>query len=189
MKDLVEGVQHAVNKVIELGIADPERLGICGYSYGGYSTIAVITQTTRFKAAAMGTGQGDLVGHYLEFNPSVASDGSSWTEGGQGLMGGTLWQYPERYRENSPIMYLDRVRTPLLIYHGEQDGAVALSDQIFVGLRRLGREVEYRRYANEPHNMSRRENLIDCWNAVIRWFDTYLKRADRREPSAAVPQP
>jgi dipeptidyl aminopeptidase/acylaminoacyl peptidase len=177
MKDLVDGVRLAVNEVIELGIADSDRLGICGYSYGGYSTIAVITQTTRFKAAIMGAGQGDLVSHYLAFNPDTGSDGVSWAEGGQGLMGGSPWQFPDRYREKSPLTYLDRVRTPLLIVHGEDDGAVKvkLSDQIFVGLRRLGREVEYRRYANEGHSLARRENLADYWNAVVRWFDTYVK--------------
>jgi dipeptidyl aminopeptidase/acylaminoacyl peptidase len=119
----------------------------------------------------------DLVSAYLSFIPVGARDATVWAEGGQGMMGGTLWQYPERYIENSPIMYLDRVRTPLLIIHGEQDDAVVvpLADQVFVGLRRLGREVEYRRYANEGHVVSRRENHIDYWNAVIRWFDTHVK--------------
>jgi dipeptidyl aminopeptidase/acylaminoacyl peptidase len=75
------------------------------------------------------------------------------------------------------VMYLDRVQTPLMIVQGELDEAVPvfLSDQIFVGLRRLGREVEYRRYAGEGHSISHAENLIDYWNAAIRWFGTYVK--------------
>jgi dipeptidyl aminopeptidase/acylaminoacyl peptidase len=67
------------------------------------------------------------------------------------------------------------VRTPLLIAHGEDDSSVELADQVFVGLRRLGREVEYRRYAHEGHVMSGRGNVIDFWNALIRWFDRYVK--------------
>jgi dipeptidyl aminopeptidase/acylaminoacyl peptidase len=95
-------------------------------------------------------------------------------------MGGTPWEVKNRYLENSPIFYLDRVQTPLLILHGNRDGAVpiAQAEEVFVGLRRLGREVEYRKYVGEEHAPEGRENLIDYWNAVLRWFDRYVKNAE-----------
>jgi dipeptidyl aminopeptidase/acylaminoacyl peptidase len=106
-----------------------------------------------------------------------AAFGIGWSETGQGLMGGTPWQYPDRYVENSPITHLDRVRTPLLIVHGADDETVPVwqSDAVFVGLRRLGREVEYRKYAGEGHVISSFENLADLWTSIIGWFDTHLK--------------
>jgi dipeptidyl aminopeptidase/acylaminoacyl peptidase len=177
--DLVAGVTAAVNKAIELGIADPDCLGVSGLSYGGYATIALITQTQRFKAAVMTAGSANLISKYGQLSES--GDGASWFETGQGLMGGSPWQYPRRYIENSPIFDLDRVTTPLLIVHGESDAAF-LAEEVFVGLRRLGREAEYRKYMGEGHiPATGRENVTDYWNAVIRWFDTYLKTAPQPE--------
>ncbi len=174
MEDIVQCIELATNRIIELGIADPERLGIVGFSAGGYSTLAVITLTSRFKAAIMYAGIGDLISKYLSFDPVVQSDGIPWVES---LLESTVWQDPLRFQQNSPIMYLDRVHTPLLIVHGEDDGnvPVALGDQVFVGLRRLNREVEYRRYAGEDHPLLASENRIDYWRSVIRWFDKYVK--------------
>ncbi len=127
----------------------------------------------------MSAGLGNMVDAALQFRPESGTDASFWTEGGQGLMGGTLWEERQRYLENSPVLYLDSVRTPLLVVHGEDDDAfpVQLSDQIFVGLRRLGREVEYRRYPGEGHVIGGAENVIDYWRAAIRWFDRYVKDA------------
>ncbi len=151
MLDLAKTVLPGVSKVIEMGIADPARLGVMGHSYGGYSTLALIVQTNRFKAAVMADGYGDLIGSYGQ----MAKDGSAYgigiQEHAQGLMGGSPWQYRDRYLQNSPIFYLDRLETPLLIVHGGSDTTVApfLGDQIFVGLRRLGKEVEYAKYEGE----------------------------------------
>jgi dipeptidyl aminopeptidase/acylaminoacyl peptidase len=178
MRDLMEGIHVAVNRVIDLGIADPNRLGIIGQSYGGYTTISVVVQTDRFKAAVMCAGLGDLFSYYGNLDASGA-DSSSWAEAGQGLMGGTPWEHRQRYFENSPIFLLDRVTTPVLILHGNKDRAVPITqaNEVFVGLRRLGREVEFREYAGEEHVPEGRENLIDFWNAVLRWFDKYVKNA------------
>jgi dipeptidyl aminopeptidase/acylaminoacyl peptidase len=177
MRDLVQEVLSAVDKVIGLGYADPDRLGIVGFSYGGYSTLAVVSQSSRFKAAVMYAGFSDVAGQYLSLDRSRGVDGVSWAEGGQGLMGGSLWRLPRRYIEKSPIYDLDHVTTPLLLVHGEDDTVVhsSMSDQVFVGLRRLGREVEYRRYAGENHSLVGLEDRVDYWTAVIRWFDRYVK--------------
>lgn len=177
MKDLLQTVMPGVNKAIELGIADPDQLAVMGQSYGSYSTLALITQTTRFKAAVItAVMDADLVGGYLFLNPDGTSGLIGYYEEGQGGMGGTLWQYPDRYIENSPVFSLDKVQTPLLMAHGTKDSfPFSGPDRIFVALRRLGKEVEYRQYENESHVIQRKSNVIDFWNRRLAWFDKYLK--------------
>jgi dipeptidyl aminopeptidase/acylaminoacyl peptidase len=183
MLDLVKTVLPGVNKVVEMGIADPERLGLMGHSYGGYSTMSLLVQTKRFRAAIEADGAGDLVGEYGAMDDGGNAFGISALEGGQGLMGGTPWQERERYIENSPIFYLDRLETPLLIVHGARDTTVApfLGDELFVSLRRLGKEVQYAKYDGEGHSPLawRYGNQVDLSNRMIAWMDRYLKPGDR----------
>lgn len=179
MGDLAKTVLPGVNKAVEMGIADPERLGIIGHSYGGYSALALIAQTQRFKAGVMSAGYGDLVASYGEMADDGTAYGIAFEEGGQGLMGGTPWQFRDRYVENSPIFYLDRITTPLLIVHGGGDRAVDpfLSAEVFVGLRRLRKEVEYAEYRGEDHAELTwsYENQLDYCERMIGWFDLHLK--------------
>jgi dipeptidyl aminopeptidase/acylaminoacyl peptidase len=179
MLDLAKTVMPGVNKVIEMGIADAARLGVMGHSNGGYSTLSLIVQSARFKAALEADGKGDLLGHYGEMDASGAALGISSEEQGQGLMGGTPWQFRDRYIENSPIFYLDRIETPLLIIHGSKDTVIApfLADEVFVGLRRLGKEVEYAKYEGEGHSPVywNYANQMDFCDRMIKWFDRYLK--------------
>jgi dipeptidyl aminopeptidase/acylaminoacyl peptidase len=183
MADLAKTVLPGVNKVIEMGIADPDRVGITGHSYGGYTTLSLLVQTNRFRAAVESAGMADLPAHYGEVAEDGASYGTAVLEGGQGLMGGPPWEFRERYLENSPIFYLDRVVTPLLILHGAKDSVVDafLGGEIFVGLRRLGKTVEFARYGGEDHDMNlwSRANQIDFCNRTLHWFDVYLKGASK----------
>lgn len=180
MLDLAKTVLPGVNAIIEMGIADPDRLGVMGHSYGGYSTLSLIVQTKRFKAALDADGLADLIGAYGAMQESGTAFGTSVAEQGQGLMGGTPWQFLKRYLENSPVFYLDRVETPLLIVHGTDDKTVPpfLGDEVFVGLRRLGKEVEYARYEGEGHSPAywSYANQVDFCNRMIAWFDVHLKR-------------
>jgi dipeptidyl aminopeptidase/acylaminoacyl peptidase len=91
---------------------------------------------------------------------------------------GTPWESRSRYIENSPVFYLDRVETPLLIVHGSLDDAVApfLAEEVFVGLRRLGKEVVYARYEGEGHSIESYANQVDYVNRMIAWFDRHLKK-------------
>ncbi len=178
MVDLAKTILPGVSKVIDMGIADSNRLGVMGHSYGGYTTLSLIVQTTQFKAAVAADGYGDQMGAYGGMDSSGAAFGTSIAEAGQGLLVGTPWQFRERYIENSPIMYLDRVTTPLLLIHGTDDQIVPpfLSDEVFVGLRRLGKEVDYLKYRGEGHSPSAWQyaNQVDFWNRVIAWFDGHL---------------
>lgn len=182
MLDLAKTVLPGIEKIVEMGIADPKRTGLLGQSYGGYSVLSLIVQTTRFRAAVMGDGFGDLIGHYGEMGRDGSAYGTSSAESGQGLMGGEIWKYRDRYIENSPTLYFDRVETPLLVVHGGNDTTVApfLADEVFVTLRRLGKQVVYAKYVGEDHSPDTwsSENQLDLGNRVIDWFNRFLKTED-----------
>lgn len=179
MQEIARTVLPGVNKAIEMGIADPDRLGIIGHSYGGYAVLSVITQAQRFKAAVSWAGSANLVTMYGQMDSDGTSHWINWAESEAGNVGGSLWEVRERYIENSPIFYLDKVKTPLLIVQGSSDriNTPNHSEEIFVGLRRLGREVEYARYEGEDHAFWFYPNRVDYCNRVIRWFDEWLKPA------------
>ena len=107
------------------------------------------------------------------------SYGVGLLEHGLDAMGGTPWEFRQRYIENSPLFYLDRIETPLLIVHGEADTTVpsAQSDEVFVGLRRLGKEVEYAKYEGEGHSPLywSYAHQVDFCGRMIGWFDKFLK--------------
>lgn len=180
MLDLAKTVLPGVDKVIEMGIADPDRLGVMGHSYGGYSALSLIVQTKRFKAAIAADGFGDLISAYCQMAADGSTYGTAIMEGGQGLLGGTPWQFRQRYIDNSPFFFLDQVETPLLIVHGAEDRTVAsfLGDQLFVGLRRLGKEVLYAKYQGEGHSPLdwSYANQLDLTNRMINWFNGHLKK-------------
>jgi dipeptidyl aminopeptidase/acylaminoacyl peptidase len=119
------------------------------------------------------------------------SDGTShwinWAETEAGNIGGSLWVVRERYIENSPVFYLDKVTTPLLIVHGSSDHTSPpnQAEETFVALRRLGKEVEYARYEGEDHGFWFYPNRVDYCNRVIRWFDQWLKPAGADVSSAS----
>lgn len=179
MIDLLKSVIPGIDRTIDIGVADPDRIGVTGHSYGGYSTISLITQSPRFAAAVMSAGLGNLVSGYGQLAPDGTNYLLPWAETGQGRMGGTPWEHRSRYIENSPSFYLDRVRTPLLIVHGSEDTAVApfLAEEIFVGLRRLGQTVTYAIYDGEDHWPGTWSylNQVDVVNRTIQWFDRFLK--------------
>jgi dipeptidyl aminopeptidase/acylaminoacyl peptidase len=181
MLELLKTVLPGVDRAVELGVADQGRIGIMGHSFGGYSALAILVQTQRFSGAIMRGGFGDLRGLYGQLSLDGRSHNLPWVEEGQGSMGGSPWEVRERYLENSPLAYLDRVTTPLLIVHGEEDKTVGpfLADEVFVGLRRLGKRVEYARYAGEGHWEAgwSLPNQLDYLNRVIAWLDRHVKHA------------
>ena len=191
MRDLMKSVMPAIDKVIELGIADPDRLGVTGQSNGGYSTLALVSQTHRFKAAVVNSGFGDLTGFYGAMN---MTDGSGswhpWLEKLGGAMQVPPWENPMRYVENSPIFYLDRIQTPLIIQAGAGDAAIVpFSDQVFVALKRLNKNVTYLRYRSEDHLLERHANKVDYWERVLPFWDKYLKGGARASPESKTPAP
>lgn len=174
-------VLAAVNCLIDLGIADPQRIGLMGHSYGGYCTLALLTQTNRFRAAVCCAAAVNLTSYYGVLAPAGDSAKLGWAETGQGRMGGSLWEKRDAYIENSPLFYLDRVTTPLLIVSGTaRPGEAAQAGEAFSALRRLGKKVEMRLYDGEGHwpGFWSERSVRDLCDSVLRWFDTHLKPAD-----------
>ena len=176
VQDLMDAVMPAIDRVVTLGIADPQRLAVMGHSNGGYSTLALLTRTPRFKAAVMSSGFGNLPAMYGYMTAGGLAPWIPWLERVTGAIGAPPWETPQRYVENSPIFYLDRVRTPLIIQvGGGDDEVVPWSNEVFVGLRRLGREVTYLRYEGEGHTLREVPNQVDYWLRVLAFLDTHVK--------------
>ncbi len=178
MQQVADAILPGVSRLIELGIADPKRLGVMGCSFGGWSTVALLTQSRGVFQAAIAASGGsyDWPDHYGELEP----DGQSiYTSTSEFTIGGTLWERRDAYVENSPLFYLDRVETPLLLTTGGRDIYVGHeSAAVFVGLRRLGREVEYAEYGTGGHcpsSMSRADQA-DYVKRMIRWFNSHLQQ-------------
>ncbi|MGD2124066.1 MAG: prolyl oligopeptidase family serine peptidase, partial [Gemmatimonadota bacterium] len=153
--DLPKGVMAAVDKAIDLGIADPDRLAVAGHSYGGYSTYTLVSYTNRFKAAIAMDGDANLLTSYAKFdadqrywdNAQEQREGATWSEASQGRMGEPPWDGLWRYLRNSPFFYLDRIDTPLMIIQSDMDFVPIIhAEEMFSGLYRLGKTARFVRY-------------------------------------------
>jgi dipeptidyl aminopeptidase/acylaminoacyl peptidase len=174
----VKGVTSAANRLVEMGVADPDKLGVQGTSYGGYATVLLITQTDRFKAAVNVSGKVDMVSFYTD-SPRLGVRNTHAPEKSQDRIGGTLWEYPERYLEHSAVLRADRIKTPLLTISGDQDPNVPASQsrEIYYALRRLGKEVEWVRYVNGAHRPPNSvAEAVDFEQRIVSWYDAHLKK-------------
>jgi dipeptidyl aminopeptidase/acylaminoacyl peptidase len=173
VKCLVPGVQ----KLIDMGVADPKAIGLHGHSWGGYGTAYVVTQTNIFAAAIAGAPVANMTSAYGGIRWESGLARQFQYEQTQSRIGGSLWDYPERYIENSPLFFADRVQTPLLIQHGDDDGAVPWYQAIemYLALRRFGKDAIYLQYRGEPHHLRKYPNKIDYAIRMKEYFDHYLK--------------
>lgn len=161
----------AVDWAIAQGYVDPARLGVLGGSYGGFMTNWVIGHTDRFNAAVTQRCLSDM---YSTFGTD-----DIYFAGSRQTIGGDPWDDPDIYWELSPITYVDRIETPLLIEHQEQDlrCPIGQAQQLFTALKRRGKTVEMMLYPDESHGMSRTgqpKHRIERLNAILDWFDRYL---------------
>jgi dipeptidyl aminopeptidase/acylaminoacyl peptidase len=161
-----------VDSAVEAGIADPERLGVGGASYGGFSTLWTITHTDRFRAAVSMRPVSALHAFY-------GSSDIGWSFGAN-EMGAEPWEDPAVYERLSPMTYLDRITTPLRLIAGTGDlrTPAEQAEQVFVRLRKMGREVDLVVFHAEPHGMvvqGRPWNRVRHMRAVREWFDRHLQ--------------
>src|ERR1051325_3316669 len=180
--ELTKGVLPAVDKLIELGIIDPRRLAVMGQSYGGYSVYGLVTQTNRFQTAVSLAGPSDLVSFYgtlnaqtrYEFDAHENHFQHSVAESGQIRMGGPPWKDWGRYLRNSPIFYVDRVQTPLMIIQGDMDiVAIQQGEEFFTSLFRQGKRARLIRYWGEGHVFESPANIRDAWVQIYSWLDEF----------------
>lgn len=170
MSQLPGHVLPAINRLVDMGIVDPDRIGLIGHSFGGYCVLALLVQTGRFRAAVSDAPWGINMTSMYAWNVG-------WCESGQAQLGGSPWDRRAAYIENSPFFYLDKVRTPLLLICGTADqAATAQCKETFNALRRLGGRVELRLYKDEDHWPAwwSKKSLADVCDRVLAWFDTYL---------------
>jgi dipeptidyl aminopeptidase/acylaminoacyl peptidase len=179
----IKGVTSAANRLIEMGVADADRLGVHGTSYGGYATCLLITQTDRFKAAINISGKVNMVSFYTD-SPRLGVRNTHAPEKSQDRLGATLWEHPERYLEHSAILHADRVKTPLLCITGDLDPNVPASQsrEMYYALRRLGKEAEWVRYANGAHRPPNSvAESIDFEQRILGWYEAKLKEAKKKQ--------
>jgi dipeptidyl aminopeptidase/acylaminoacyl peptidase len=161
-------VMAAVDHVIGLGIADPDRLGVGGWSYGGILTNYVITQTNRFKAAISGASEVNYLANYGHDHYQREWEAEF----------GLPWEHPDRWLRLSPFFNVARITTPTLLMCGQVDWNVPLinSEQLYQALRRLGRETELVIYPDQTHSIRRPSYQKDRYERYIDWYDKYVKR-------------
>jgi dipeptidyl aminopeptidase/acylaminoacyl peptidase len=164
IQDLLTGVDH----VIALGVADPERLGITGWSYGGFLTATALTQTSRFKAAAIGAGMTNLVSY------AMGNDSPDYLPN---HFGGEVWEVANLLLERSPIVHANRITTPTLFLHGEHDLRVPIwqSYELYNALKRRGVPTQMAVYPRTGHVPAEPKLLLDVMERILAWMEKYLK--------------
>jgi dipeptidyl aminopeptidase/acylaminoacyl peptidase len=179
LKCVLPGIQAVVDK----GIVDEKAIGIQGHSWGGYQIAFMITQTNRFKAASAGAPVANMTSAYSGIRWGTGLPRQFQYERTQSRIGGSLWQYRSRFLENSPIFAADRVQTPLLMLHNDQDDAVPWYQGIeyFLALRRLDKEAYLFNYNGELHGLRKRVNQKDYTVRLQQFFDHHLKAAPKPE--------
>jgi len=173
---IVSGTQYLVNTYPYI---DEENMGLQGQSWGGYQTAWLITQTDLYAAAMAGAPVSNMTSAYGGIRWGSGMSRMFQYEHTQSRIGGTLWEKPLLYIENSPLFYAPKVNTPLLMMHNDDDGAVPWYQGIefFVALRRLDKPTWLLTYNGEPHNLrsSSWANRMDLSRRMFGFFNHYLK--------------
>jgi dipeptidyl aminopeptidase/acylaminoacyl peptidase len=147
---------------------DADRIGITGWSYGGYMTMWALTQTQRFKAAVAGAGLSDWLSYY------GTNDIDTWM---LPYFGASVYDDPKAYERSSPMTFIKNVRTPTLLLAGDRDAEVPITQsyEYWHALRRLGVPAEFVVYPDEGHDFFKRQDQLDAMSRVTDWFDTHMK--------------
>jgi dipeptidyl aminopeptidase/acylaminoacyl peptidase len=176
----LNAVVPGVLKLLDEGFVDRDRIGLQGHSWGGYQIAFIVTRSRDlFRAAAAGAPVSNMTSAYGGIRWDTGLVRQFQYERTQSRLGGSLWEVPLRYIENSPLFWTDKIETPLLIMHNDRDGAVPWEQGIefFVALRRLGKPAWLVNYNDEPHWPTSFPNRRD-WNIRMKqFFDHFLKDA------------
>lgn len=173
---IVSGAMHLISTA---SYVDREKIGIQGQSWGGYQVAYLITRTNMFAAAMAGAPVSNMTSAYGGVRWETGLSRMFQYEKTQSRIGGTLWEKPMNYYENSPLFYVPQIETPLLMMHNDNDGAVPWYQgiEMFLALRRLDKPVWMLNYNNEPHNLKEDSwaNRIDLDRRMFQFFNHYLK--------------
>jgi dipeptidyl aminopeptidase/acylaminoacyl peptidase len=176
-------VMPAVQKLIDQGFVDEKRIAIQGHSWGGYQIAYMLTRTNIFRAAEAGAVVTNMFSAYngIRWGPGIPRQFQY--ERTQSRIGGTPWQYPLRFLENSPLFRADQVKTPILTMHNDADDAVPWYQGIefYLSLRRLNKEIYLFNYNGEPHNLRIRANQRHFSARMFEFFEYFLKDTPKPE--------
>ncbi len=167
-----EDIMSGVDKTIDMGIADPERMAVMGWSYGGYMTSFLVTRTGRFKAASMGAGLPNLV------SMVTTTDIPDYLVA---HMGSEIWEDYETYEKHSAIYRIGKVTTPTQVIHGSNDLRVPFTQgqEFYVALKRRGIDTEMVVYPRTPHGPREPKLLMDVSPRIMAWLDKYIDRGQK----------
>ncbi|WP_076412655.1 prolyl oligopeptidase family serine peptidase [Shewanella sp. UCD-KL12] len=173
----VQALTSGVQKLIEMGVADPDAIGIQGHSWGGYQTAFAVTQTHIFKAAVTGAPVSNMTSAYSGIRHGSGLARQFQYETGQSRIGESLFRSPQKYIENSPIFYAERIKTPMMIMFGDKDDAVPWEQgiELYLAMRRAGKDVVFLQYQDEPHHLKKYPNKLDYSIRMMEYFEHYLK--------------
>ena len=163
--------------MMERGFVDPDRIGMQGHSWGGYQSADIVTRSNLFRAVESGAPVSNMTSAYGGIRWGTGMSRMFQYERTQSRIGGSLWEYPLRYIENSPLFMADKIETPLLLLHNDEATAVPWEQgiELFVALRRLNKPAWMLNYNGEPHWVSKYYNQKDFTRRMQQFFDYYLK--------------
>jgi dipeptidyl aminopeptidase/acylaminoacyl peptidase len=175
LNSVLSGVTYLMNQ----GFVDEKRIGLQGHSWGGYQAAYLVTKTDIFKCAEAGAPVVNMFSAYSGIRWESGVMRQFQYEHQQSRIGGSIWEYPMRYFENSPLFSMDKVNTPVLILHNDKDGAVPWYQgiEMYGALRRLNKPTWLLNYNDEPHWPVKLQNRLDFQTRMQQFFDYYLKDA------------
>jgi len=168
---VIAGARAWIDRMVEMGVADRDRVAVGGHSYGAFTTANLLAHSDLFRTGIARSGA---------YNRTLTPFGFQAEER-------TFWQAPEVYNRMSPFFYADSLNEPILLIHGEADDNTGTfpiqSDRFFAALKGLGAHAELVTYPYEAHGYAARETLLDCVARMIEWYDRYVKNAAPRAGS------
>lgn len=176
---ILPGVEH----IVEQGYIDKDKIGMQGHSWGGYQTAYLVTKTDMFACAESGAPVSNMTSAYGGIRWSSGMSRMFQYERTQSRIGDDLWKARDKYIDNSPVFFADKINTPLLILHNDEDGAVPWYQgiELFVALRRLEKPAWLLNYNGQPHWVVTDANRRDFAKRMQQFFDHYLKDAPEPE--------
>ncbi|HKQ06507.1 MAG TPA: prolyl oligopeptidase family serine peptidase [Blastocatellia bacterium] len=174
VEQLVASAEAAVNKVVEMGVADRDRIGIGGHSYGAFMTANLLARSDLFRAGIARSGA---------YNRTLTPFGFQSEQR-------TFWEVPEIYAKMSPFWYANKINEPILLIHGEADdnsGTFPIqSERFYMALKGHGATVRYVTLPYEAHGYAARESVLHTLAEMVNWMDKYVKNAGPRDHAAAA---
>ena len=178
-RSAMNAVMPGITKLMENDWVDSGRIGVQGHSWGGYQIAYMVTQTDLFAAAGAGAPVANMTSAYGGIRWGSGMSRMFQYERTQSRIGGTLWEKPMHYIANSPVFHADKITTPLLMMHNDEDGAVPWEQgiEMFVAMRRLGKPAWLVNYNGDPHWAMGAAHRLDYAMRMQQFFDHYLMDA------------